>query len=42
MKKEQENSLLGGLGILAAASWLCVKTLKRVDTRLKRKTEKKS
>ena len=44
MKKQnnQKNSYLGGLGILAAASVLCLKGMKKVNARLREKAEKKT
>ena len=41
MAKKQKDSLAGGLGILAAAMYLCLKGLKKVDAHLKKKAEKK-
>lgn len=37
----KKQDFLGGIGILAAAAYLCYKGLKRVDARLRKKTEKK-
>lgn len=36
-KKGDRKDLAGGLGILAAAAYLCVKGLKKVDKRLRKK-----
>ena len=40
-QQRKKDSLAGGFGILAAVGWLCLRELKRVETRLKEKTEKK-
>lgn len=40
MARNKKDSLVGGLGILAAAVYLCLKGLKKVDTRLKKREEK--
>ena len=37
----RKDGLTGGLGILAVASYACVKALKAIDARLKKKAEKK-
>ena len=37
----RKDGLTGGLGILAVASYAWIKALKAVDTRLKKKAEKK-
>jgi hypothetical protein len=36
----KQDSPLGGLGLLAAAVYLCVKGLKKVDARLKKQAER--
>ena len=40
-KDGRKDGLAGGLGILAAAAYLCYQGLKRVDARLREKTGKK-
>lgn len=40
-QQRKKDSLAGGLGILSAVGWLCVKELKRVDARLKKKADAK-
>lgn len=42
MTKNKKDSLTGGLGLLAAAVYLCLKGLKRVDAHLKKEAEKRS
>nr|WP_325300070.1 hypothetical protein [uncultured Dysosmobacter sp.] len=42
MAKDNKQNVAGGLGILAAAVYLCLKGLKKADARLKQKSEKKS
>lgn len=37
MAKSSKKDLAGGLGILAAAVYLCVKGMKKVDERLRQK-----
>lgn len=37
MAKSSKKDVTGGLGILAAAVYLCVKGLKKVDQRLRQK-----
>lgn len=36
----RKDHFAGGLGLLAAAAYLCVKGLKRTEERLRKKTEK--
>lgn len=36
----RDNHFAGGLGLLAAAAYLCVKGLKEVDGHLRKKAEK--
>lgn len=38
---EKREGFAGGLGILVAAAYLCIKGLKQVDAHLKEKAEKK-
>jgi hypothetical protein len=40
-KGGRRESAAGGLAILAAAAYFCMKGLKRVDAKLKKKAEKK-
>ena len=40
-QQRKKDSLAGGLGMLAAVGWLCVKELRRVDARLKKKADAK-
>lgn len=40
-RSEKRDSLAGGLGILAAAAYLCIQGLKKVDAHIRKKTEKK-
>ena len=37
----RKDGFAGGLGILAVASYACIKALKAIDARLKKKSEKK-
>lgn len=41
MANGKKDNIPAGLGLLAAASYLCVKGLKRLDAHLKKKAEKK-
>ena len=41
MSGQKKDSPAGGLGILAAVGWLCVKELRRVDARSKKKADAK-
>ena len=36
----RDNHFAGGLGLLAAAAYLCVKGLKRVEERLRKRQKK--
>lgn len=36
----RDNHYAGGLGLLVAAAYLCVKGLKKVEERLRKKSEK--
>lgn len=40
--REKKNHFAGGLGLLAATAYLCVRGLKQVDTRLKGRETKRS
>ena len=40
-QQRKKDSLAGGLGILSAVGWLCVKELKRVDARLQAEAKRK-
>lgn len=40
MARDSKKEITGGLAILAAAAYLCLKGLKKMDARLKKKSEK--
>ena len=38
-RQQKKDSPAGGIALLAAVGWLCLKELKRIDTRLKDKSD---
>lgn len=39
-RNRRDDHFAGGLGLLAAAAYLCVKGLKKVEERLRKKSQK--